>query len=193
MTVNQDQARRAVADLLRSFGHDPEQELEFAQTPALVVESWANDWLCGYDVDIPKLFASASANALATAPIVVVSNIFTCTLCPHHLLPAEGVATVAYLPGQLLLGLGTLARVVHAYSRRLTMQEQIGTNVVTALMTHGGALGTYCRLDMRHACLRLRGAKQPESRVTSTHFAGSLDTERGRRELEAALSQGPIA
>ena len=189
MTVNRDQAQRAIADLLKSFGHDPEQDPNLAQTPALVVESWENEWLCGYGVDIPSLFAATTVSAVGPAPVVSLSKIALWTLCPHHLLPAEGVATVAYLPGQLLLGLGTLARLVEAYSRRFTLQEQIGVNVVAALMTHGGARGAFCRLDMRHSCLRLRGPKQPNTLATTTQFAGVFDTADGRRELEAALRQ----
>ena len=82
-----------------------------------------------------------------------------------------------------------MARLVEAYSRRFTLQEQIGVNVVTALMTHGGARGAFCRLDMRHSCLRLRGPKQPNTLATTTQFAGVFDTADGRRELEAALRQ----
>ena len=187
MTVNREQARRAIVDLLKAFGHDPGQELDLAQTPALVVESWETDWLCGYGVDIPNLLADANVVTRVAAQVVVVSQIAICTLCPHHLLPAEGFATVAYVPGGKLHGLGTLARLVDAYSRRFTLQEQIGANVVSALITHGGAKGAFCGLDMQHTCLRLRGAKQPEAKVVSAHFAGCFDSVEGRRELEIAM------
>jgi GTP cyclohydrolase I len=189
MTVNREQAERAIVELLRAFGRDPATDPSLGLAPSLVVESWENDWLCGYDVDIGKLFATATPNDLSVATVVVVSNIATYTLCPHHLLPAEGQATVAYLPGQRLLGIGTLARLVDAYSRRFTLQEQIGTDVVAALMSHAGAKGAYCRLDLQHGCLRLRGAKQPEATVTTTCCAGVFASTAGRQELDAALRQ----
>jgi GTP cyclohydrolase I len=157
----------------------------------LVVESWENDWLSGYDVDVPGLFATATEGELAVPSIVVLSNITVFTLCPHHLLPAEGSATVAYLPGTKLLGIGSLARLVHAFSRRFILQEQIGTSVVQALMTLGDAKGAYCRLDMRHGCLRLRGAKEPSGIVTTSCLAGVFETAEGRQQLDTTLAQGP--
>jgi GTP cyclohydrolase IA len=193
MTVDRDKAQRAVVELLKAFGCDPEIDPTLAQAPALVVESWERDWLYGYGVDIRQLFAMTVTNELHGSPVVVLSKIAVSTLCPHHLLPAEGVATVAYLPGRHLLGIGTLAHLVDAYSRRFTFQEQIGSNVVGALMLHGEAKGAHCRLDMQHDCVRLRGAKQPATLVTTTHYAGSFATAEGRKELEAAMNPGPSA
>ncbi len=187
MSLNHALAQKAVADLLVALGHDPKQEPDLAQTPELVVEALQRDWLCGYAVDIPNLFAGALENRLQTTAVVVVSGIAISSLCPHHLLPAEGTATVAYLPGGLLLGLGTVARLVDAYARRLTLQEQVGQNVVLALMKHAGAKGAYCRLECRHACLRLRGPKQREALVSSTHTAGVFETPEGRSQLAQAL------
>ena len=191
MSINRALAQRAVSDLLRSLGHDPDHEPELLQTPALVVETLERDWLCGYAVDIRGLFAGASSNTLQNSAVVVVSQISLGSLCPHHLLPAEGTATVAYLPGQILLGLGTLARLVDAYARRLTLQEQIGQNVVSALMQHGGAKAAYCRLELRHACLRLRGPRQGDTIVATTHSAGEFEIEEGQRRLAEALNRKP--
>ncbi len=190
MTVNRERAERAVVELLRAFGQDPAANSALSQAPSLVVESWEKDWLRGYGVNVAELFTAAMPNDLSNAPIVLVSKIATHTLCPHHLLPAEGVATVAYLPGAKLLGLGTLARLVDAFSRRFTLQEQIGAEVTAALMEHGGARGAYCRLDMQHACLRLRGAQQPATTVTTTSFVGVFASAEGHQELEATLREG---
>jgi len=102
-------------------------------------------------------------------------------------LPSEGTATVAYLPGEVVLGLGTVARLVDAYARRLTLQEQIGQNVVLSLMQQGRAKAAYCRLELRHGCLRLRGPKQRDALVTSTHMAGAFETPLGQSQLAVAL------
>lgn len=190
MAVNREQAKRAVADLLSALGHDPAHEPGLAQTPELVVESWMTDWLSGYTANLQQLLAGAIDAPGPNAPIVTVSDISVCTLCPHHLLPAEGTATVAYLPGAQLLGLGTLARLVEAFSRRLTLQEQIGENVVAALVEHAGARGAYCQLQLHHACLRLRGAKQANATVTTNHYAGSFCSDEGRARLYAELPKG---
>jgi GTP cyclohydrolase I len=157
------------------------------QTPALVVEAFEREWLCGYAVDIPSLLTKGQGKPTERPAVVVVSQISLATLCPHHLSPAEGTATVAYLPGKQLLGLGTVARLVDAYARRLTLQEDIGHNVVTALVDHAEARAAYCRLELRHACLRLRGPRQTEALVSTTHTAGEFDSPEGHRRLIDAV------
>jgi GTP cyclohydrolase I len=190
MSLDRALAQRAVADLLRALGHDPAQDQLFAQTPTLVVDALEQDWLVGYNVDVAELLSASSIKKpVPSAPVVVVSKIAIATLCPHHLLPAEGSATVAYLPDTLLLGLGTIARLLEAFSRRLTLQEQIGEAVVDALVSHGGAAGAYCRLELRHACLRLRGAKQVNATVTTTHLRGVFQAENGLVRLNQALQR----
>jgi GTP cyclohydrolase I len=93
-------------------------------------------------------------------------------MCPHHLLPGIGAATVAYLPGDRVVGIGGLARTVDAFARRLTLQETIGEAVVRALLDHAGARGAYCRLELSHACLSARGARQPEAIVVTIARGG---------------------
>src|SRR5687768_817584 len=124
MAADREAARRAIADFLRALGHDPSLEADLEKTPERVVSAYADELLSGYDVDIDQLIADgASSEALTTSGVVAVREIKIATVCPHHLLPALGNATVAYEPGALVLGLGTLARLVDAFARRLTLQE----------------------------------------------------------------------
>ena len=90
------------------------------------------------------------------------------------MIPALGTAAVVYLPGERLLGLGTLAALVDACARRLTMQEQIGQAVVDALMGATGARGAVCEIELRHACLCARGARQARATVRTLAAAGDL-------------------
>jgi len=191
MPVDRAKAQKAVADLLSALGHDPGSDSELSQTPVLVVEAFEHEWLHGYSVDIPALLTKDQGRPTGSPAIVVVSKIALGTLCPHHLMPAEGRATVAYLPGSVLLGLGTVARLVDAYSRRLTLQERIGENVVSALMKHASAKAAYCRIELKHACVRLRGPRQADALVTTTHTAGEFDTFEGKQRLFEALGIGP--
>lgn len=188
MPVDRVRAQKAVAELLSALGHEPDANPELKQTPLLVVDALEREWLCGYSCDVETLLGKGQGSPPSKAVVVVVSHISIATLCPHHLLPAEGRATVAYLPGAILLGLGTVARLVDAYSRRLTLQEQIGENVVSALMKHARARAAYCRLELNHACLRLRGPRQTEAVVTTVHTAGEFETLEGKQRLAEALS-----
>lgn len=188
MAIDRAAAERAVEALLQALGHDPQKDPELAETPARVADALANDLLAGEGVDVRMLFeAGPAADGARATGLVVVRDIAVATLCPHHLLPALGTAIVAYLPGRRLFGLGTIARLVDATARRLTLQEQIGQNVVQALIEHGGARGAYCRLALVHSCLSARGARQSAASVHTVAVAGEFAGPDGAARLALAL------
>jgi GTP cyclohydrolase I len=106
-------------------------------------------------------------------------------------MPALGSAIVAYLPGSHWLGLGTVARLVDAYARRLTLQEQIGENVIRALLERAGARGAYCELTLRHSCLSARGKQRARASVTTVIRDGVFSEAAWRAELSQALGGKP--
>jgi GTP cyclohydrolase IA len=175
MTIDVGRAEAAIRSFLTALGYDPVEHPELAGTPALVAEAWAHELLSGRTVDVERLLDASSVPPEGKSELVVVRELSVVTLCPHHLMPAEGRATVAYLPGRRLLGLGTIARLVDAFCRQLTLQERIGQRVVAALMEHGGARGAACHLRLEHACLRARGAKATNAVVETVHTAGELE------------------
>jgi len=168
-------AERAIAAFLRALGHDPERTPDLSDTPARVVEAFERDLLCGYAVDVPALLQAESVPISDDGPrgLVIVRGASVGSVCPHHLLPSMGVATVAYLPGDRIVGIGTLTRLVDAFARRLTLQESIGENVVRALVDHAGARGAYCRLELKHACLSIRGTRQAAATVVTVARRGA--------------------
>jgi GTP cyclohydrolase I len=175
MTVDRGAAERAIAAFLTALGHDPKNDPELAQTPVRVVDAFEKDLLAGYGVDVSAMLREESSVVSGAAPHgpVGVRGMSLTTMCPHHLLPGFGVATLAYLPGKAIVGIGTLARVLEAYAARLTLQESIGENAVRALMDHAGARGAYCKLEFRHACLEARGAKKVGATVVTVARAGA--------------------
>lgn len=174
MTIDIARAEAAVRSFLFALGYDPDQQEDLRETPRLVVEAWLHDLISGHRVDVTKLIEEGSVFQDGPAELVVVRNLAVVTMCPHHLLPAEGEATVAYLPGRRLLGFGTVAHLVNAFSRRLTLHERIGSDVVEALMTQAGARGAVCHLRLEHACLRTRGARASHAVVDTINAAGEL-------------------
>lgn len=181
-------AAQGIATFLRALGFEDRPEL--AGTPERVAEAFAHELLRGEKVDLAELLREGSEPATAsTSGLVVVRDISVVAVCPHHLLPAVGRATVAYLPGQRLLGLGTVARLAQACSQRLALQEAVGDAVVNALLTHAGAKGAFCRLALLHTCLATRGAEQPEARLVTVARGGSLATADGALELSLALGE----
>lgn len=163
-------------EFLLALGRDAEGDPELRDTPARVVEAYAGELLSGYGVDVAALLAEGEAVAEGkVSGYIALRGIAVSTICPHHLLLSHGVATLAYRPGQRLFGLGTLAAVVGAYARRLSLQESIGENVVQALVQYGGARAAYCEMRLVHGCVVARGARQAHSELLTTARRGELD------------------
>src|SRR6185295_18949558 len=129
--VDRRAAARAIEDFLRALGHEPEGDLE--GTGERVADAWADDLLEGESIDAAAVLREGSIE-MSGAGLVVVRDLAVTTMCPHHLLPAQGTALVAYLPGDRVAGIGTIAHVVDALSRRLTLQERISADVAALLV-----------------------------------------------------------
>lgn len=186
MSIDRLAAEKAVGDFLKALGVS-DSSVDLAETPRRVVDAYAQDLLSGYGVDIDQLVTEGSEpSGRRELGIVVVRGIDVTTVCPHHLMPSTGEATVAYLPGRRILGLGTVARIVDTFARRLSLQETIGEEVVKTLESHG-ARGAYCRIELSHSCLSARGARQSRARVVTVASGGELATAEGRAELQLAL------
>jgi GTP cyclohydrolase I len=187
VAIDRARAERAVREFLLALGRDVDADPELRGTPERVVEAYRKDLLSGYDVDVPALLAEGEAiSENKVSGLVALSGIAVSTVCPHHLLLSNGVASVAYRPGSRLFGLGTLAALVNAYARRLSLQESIGESVVRALVEHGGARAAYCEIRLVHGCLVARGSRQTGAELATTARRGDLDAA----ELALALGRG---
>jgi GTP cyclohydrolase I len=123
--------------------------------------------------------------------LVLARDLAVTTMCPHHLLPAHGTATVAYLPGARVAGIGTIAHVVDVLAHRLTLQERIGDEVVALLVSELGARGALCRLALTHSCLIARGERKTGSIIETLAVAGSFAEATPDRDLAfLALGSG---
>ncbi len=192
MSVDRSRAEQAIFEFLRAIGQDPDRDTELAGTPARVAEAWANDLIDGYDVDVPRLLTGESSPAPGgAAGIITVRGLAISTMCPHHLLPARGTATVVYLPGTRIAGIGTLARLVDAYAHRLALQEAIGAKVAAALVEHLGARGAACQIALSHSCLASRGERQTAASVETLALAGSFEPAGPDRDLALAALGEP--
>jgi GTP cyclohydrolase IA len=176
VAIDRARAERAVREFLLAFGRDPELDPELRGTPGRVVEAYASDLLSGYDVSVEQLLSEGEAvSEDKVSGFIALSGIAVSTICPHHLLLSNGSASIVYRPGTRLFGLGTLAALVNAYARRLSLQESIGENVVQALVEHGGARAAYCEIRLVHGCLVARGSRQAGTELTTTARRGAVD------------------
>jgi GTP cyclohydrolase I len=183
--IRREAAARAIEDFLRALGHEPEGDLE--GTGERVADAWADDLLEGEAIDAAAVLREgAIAASESGAGLVVLRDLAVTTMCPHHLLPAHGLCTVAYLPGERIAGIGTLAHVVDALSRRLTLQERIGEGVVALLTAELGARGALCRLALTHSCLIARGERKTGAVVETLAVSGSFAHPSADRDLAFA-------
>jgi GTP cyclohydrolase I len=180
-------AARAIDAFLRAIDRDPAREPELAATGERVAQAYADELCAGYRVDVKKLLAE---NVMAgDGDLVVVRNVAVTTTCPHHLMPAHGRAHVAFAPKGRILGLGAIVQLVHAYAWRLTLQEELGQNVVGALMDALAPRWAACRLVMEHGCVQARGERVHGAMADTLALAGAADAET-RSEAHRALGVG---
>ncbi len=180
-------AARAVEEFLRALGHEIEGELD--GTGERVADAWIDELLSGEDRD-PIAILRAGSLDLGDGPhgAVLLRDIKTSTVCPHHLLPSHGTATIAYAPVRRAAGLGALAEVVQTLARRLTLQETLGEAIADAFVEGLGARGALCQLELTHTCFVARGERQVGATVTTLALAGSFREE--DRALALALLGG---
>jgi GTP cyclohydrolase I len=148
---------------------------DLAGTPRRVAEAWTEDLLDGYRQD-PAAILADSMPATSRA-LVAVTGIDFHSMCPHHLLPSRGVAHVAYVPGERVVGFGQIARLVDALAHRLVLEEDLARDVAEALVREVGARGAACVLDAEQFCLSVRGERRREARAHAQVFLGVLEDD----------------
>ncbi|MFE6255070.1 GTP cyclohydrolase I [Agromyces sp. NPDC057865] len=177
--IDRDRARAAVADLLVALGQDLRSP-HLAETPRR-----AADALIELLTREP-FRATTFPNDEGYDDLVVVAGIPFHSLCEHHLLPFRGVAHLGYLPGDRLVGLSKLARIVEQFSRALQVQERMTRQLAEWLEHELAPRGTGVVLEAEHLCMSLRGPRIVGSVTTTRSFMGLLrDDARLRREFES--------
>jgi GTP cyclohydrolase IA len=172
-------AGRAVHDLLLALGQDLTDET-LQDTPRRVAATYA-------ELLRPRTFSPTTfPNDEQYDEMVVARGIPFSSLCEHHLLPFLGVAHVAYLPGERILGLSKLARVVELFARRLQVQERLTKQVATWLTQHVQPKGVGVVLEAEHTCMTIRGVRAPGTTTVTSALHGVLrDDPRTRAEFLA--------
>ncbi len=176
-TVDLDGAERAVRDLLVALGQDPDGE-HVRDTPrrvALAYEEFLTPRPC-----VPTAFP----NDEGYDELVLARDIPFHSLCQHHLLPFAGVAHVGYLPGERILGLSKLARVVEHLARGLQVQERLTKQIGDWLDGRLSPKGVGVVLEAEHLCMTLRGVQAVGSRTVTSSLHGLVrDDARTRAEF----------
>lgn len=175
LVTDVDAAEQAVAQLLTAFGIDEGEHT--ARTPRRVAEAWSH-MLAGYTQD-PRRHLEVTFPAPDDPGLVVVHGINVSSTCAHHMLPIAGTATVAYrpAPGQRVVGLSKLSRLVQGYARRLQVQERLTEQVAAAIHEVLSPEGVTVIVTATHDCMRLRGVEETASETTTIARRGTLDPD----------------
>jgi GTP cyclohydrolase IA len=184
-TIDLDAAERAVADLLLALGQDPTAE-HTRETPRRVAAAYA-------ELLTPREFRLTTfANDEGYDELVVARDIPFHSLCQHHMLPFKGVAHVGYLPGERILGLSKLARVVELFARGLQVQERLTKQVADWLQDALEPKGVGVVVEAEHLCMSLRGVQASGSRTVTSALLGTLrEDPRSRAEFFALTGVRP--
>ncbi len=175
-----------VEQLLLLIGEDIHRE-GLQDTPARVVRSWKEIY-GGYALDPKDVFKVFDAGTYDQ--MVICKNIEFYSMCEHHMLPFHGVAHVAYIPDQKVIGISKLARLVDIFARRLQIQERIGEQVTEALMENLQPKGAACVIEAAHMCMRMRGVQKQNSVMETSSLKGVfLSNTSAREELMMLLKK----
>jgi GTP cyclohydrolase I len=172
-------AERAVADLLTALGRDP-RSVHLADTPRRVAHAYA-------EMLTPREFELTTfPNDEGYDELVLARDIPVQSFCEHHMLPFQGVAHVGYLPGERILGLSKLARVVELFARDLQVQERLTKQVADWLQDQLAPKGVGVVIEAEHLCMSLRGVRAAGSRTVTSSLQGVLrDNPSSRQEFFA--------
>src|SRR5664279_3284151 len=173
--VNLPAAERAVHDLLLALGRDPSSP-HLADTPRRVATSFI-EMLTPREFDLTTF-----PNDEHYDELVLARNIPVHSLCEHHMLPFTGVAHVGYLPGERILGLSKLARVVELFARDLQVQERLTVQVAHWLQEHLAPKGVGVVLEAEHLCMSVRGVQARGSRTITSSVHGVLREDAASRQ-----------
>ncbi len=178
-------AERAAAALLAALGVDASSE-SMARTPARMARAY-DELLTAREFDLITF-----PNDEGYEQLVIEREIPFRSVCEHHFLPFVGLAYLCYLPGERILGLSKLARVVELFAHRPQVQERLTQQVANWLNDQLRPKGVGVVLIAEHLCLTLRGARAAGSTtVTSALHGLLLDDARAREEFHALAGIRP--
>jgi GTP cyclohydrolase IA len=181
--IDRGAVERAAADLLRALGADVDAAA-LEETPRRVADAYA-------ELLTPQPFRPTTfPNDDVYDELIVARSIPFHSLCMHHLLPFHGVAHIGYLPGERIIGLSKLGRVVEYFSRDLQIQERLTTQVAGWLQRELEPKGVGVVLEAEHLCMSLRGVQKLGAKTVTSALRGVVrDDARTRQEFLALTTR----
>ena len=177
-----DEVQEAIRTLIRWAGDDPDRE-GLLDTPKRVARAW-KEYCQGYGEDPASHLSRMFEEVGGYDEIVLLKDIPFQSHCEHHMAPIIGKAAIAYLPTDRVVGISKLARVLHAYARRLQIQERLTAEVAQCIWDELQPKGVAVVIEASHACMTARGVRTPGVMMTTSRVMGIFRRdEKSRQEV----------
>ena len=170
--ISDEKAEDAIKTIIEWLGEDSSRE-GLKSTPKRVVKAF-KEYFKGYNEDPTQYLSKTFADVDGYDDMVIEKNISLRSHCEHHMAPIIGVAHVAYIPANKVVGLSKLARVVEAFSQRLQTQERLTMQIASTIMNVLQPRGVAVTIDAVHQCMTNRGVKKENTTTITNYFLGSF-------------------
>ena len=137
----------------------------------------------------PKEFNFTTFDGEGTDEMILQTNIPFYSLCEHHTAPFFGVAHVAYIPNEKIVGLSKLARTVDFYANRFQNQERITSQIADRLMLELNPKGVAVQLKAQHLCMCMRGVKKHDTWTITNKLVGVFNEGSARKEFFDSINK----
>ena len=168
--ISDKEAEEAFVKILKWIGENPKRE-GLLETPKRLLKAY-KEYFRGYNEDPKMLLKKTFGDVEGYDDMVVQKNISIQSHCEHHMAPIIGVAHVAYVPKDKVVGLSKLARLVEVFSKRLQTQERLTKQIATTLMEALDARGVAVSIDAAHHCMTMRGIKKEQATTVTNYYLG---------------------
>ena len=168
--ISDERAEEAIRTIIQWIGEDPSRE-GLASTPKRVIKAF-REYFVGYTQDPKKFLSKTFTEVEGYDDMVIEKNISIQSHCEHHMAPINGVAHVAYIPANKVVGLSKLARVVEAFSKRLQTQERLTMQIAKTIMEVLQPRGVAVTVEAAHQCMTNRGVKKEDTTTVTNYFLG---------------------
>lgn len=163
-----------LTDVVETLGLDLNDD-SLKETPHRIAKMYVNEIFSGLNYDnFPKI--SVIDNKMSVDEMVKVSNISLISTCEHHFITIDGLAKVAYIPEQKIIGLSKINRIVKFFAQRPQVQERLTQQILVALQALLGTENVAVSIDATHYCVKSRGIMDANSETSTTALGGSFKT-----------------
>ena len=169
--ISDEKAEEAIETIIQWIGEDIERE-GLRSTPKRVVKAF-KEYFKGYKEDPTSYLKKTFTEVEGYDDMVIEKNISIQSHCEHHMAPITGVAHVAYIPSERVVGLSKLARVVETFSKRLQTQERLTMQVAKTIMQVLQPRGVAVTVDATHLCMTNRGIRKENTTTVTNYFLGA--------------------